>query len=247
MDEKANGGNWRPEWISAVWIRTVPFFREFSPFVLEKIPLDSSKTRCFFFLPAADWLTPQRTELREKCHVPTSDVDLLTGFDPVTTGFSPLPRAAATSRDTLLVADARVDRQIVMAAIARHIVAPRAAAPAPTGAARRAGKTVRMPSARAPASVSLGPRRGAKVATSAVRASSDDARRSRSATSFPASIARRVPTRLVFPIPRSLGSDAGVPLAPHACPPVAIAVDLTRPSPRAIPFAGCRARPARRA
>ena len=155
MDEKANGGNWRPEWISAVWIRTVPFFREFSPFVFEKIPLDSSKTRCFFFLPAADWLTPQRTELREKCHVPTSDVDLLTGFDPVTTGFSPLPRAAATPRDTLLVADARVDRQIVMAAIARHIVAPRGGA-RPNWSARRAGKTVRMPSARAPASVTLG-------------------------------------------------------------------------------------------
>ena len=155
MDEKANGGNWRPEWISAVWIRTVPFFREFSPFVFEKIPLDSSKTRCFFFLPAADWLTPQRTELREKCHVPTSDVDLLTGFDPVTTGFSPLPRAAATSRDTLLVADARVDRQIVMAAIARHIVAPRAAAPAPTGArAARARPSACPPPGRPPPSLS---------------------------------------------------------------------------------------------
>lgn len=63
----------------------------------------------------------------------------------------------------------------------------------------------------------------------------------------PASIARRLPTRVVLPNPRSRGSDARVPLAPHACPPVAIAVDLTRPSPRAIPSTGCRARPARRA
>ena len=169
-------------------------------------------------------------------------------FDPVTTpAFSPLPRAAATSRDTLLVADARVDRQIVMAAIARHIVAPRAAAPAPIGAARRAGKTVRMPSARAPASVTLGPRRGAKVATSAVRASSDDARRSRSATSFPRAHRASCPNARRAPDPPFPRLRRGVPLAPHACPPVAIAVDLTRPSPRAIPSTGCRARPARRA
>ena len=200
MDEKANGETGVGVDFGRLDTNR-PFFREFSPFVFEKIPLDSSKTRCFFFLPAADWLTPQRTGSSARNATSTSDVDLLTGFDPVTTGF-PLSRGPRRRRDTLLVADARVDKRIVMAAIARRVAPARRRPPQSERRAARAGPSACPPPGRPPPSLSA--LAAARVATSAVRASSDDARRSRSATSFPASIARRVPTRLVLPIPRSL-------------------------------------------